>query len=80
MLNTILLTIIGKFVAGRQAGLSHKSSTNIGLTIVSRGEFLIIIANIGIVGGLLSVLKTFLALYVLSLSIIKGFAVITYRK
>ena len=34
---------IGNFVAGmiagRQAGLSHKASTNIGLTIVSRGEF-----------------------------------------
>ncbi|MBL3352812.1 cation/H(+) antiporter, partial [Klebsiella pneumoniae] len=67
-LGAVLLTIIGNFVAGmiagRQAGLSHKASTNIGLTIVSRGEFSIIMANIGIAGGLMSVLKPFSALYV----------------
>ncbi|WP_172451974.1 cation:proton antiporter, partial [Bacillus thuringiensis] len=66
-LGAVLLTIIGNFVAGmiagRQAGLSHKASTNIGLTIVSRGEFSIIMANIGIAGGLMSVLKPFSALY-----------------
>ena len=50
--------------------LSHKASTNIGLTIVSRGEFSIIMANIGIAGGLMSVLKPFSALYVLILSIL----------
>ncbi|WP_163093236.1 cation:proton antiporter [Bacillus cereus] len=73
-LGAVLLTIIGNFVAGmiagRQAGLSHKASTNIGLTIVSRGEFSIIMANIGIAGGLMSVLKPFSALYVLILSIL----------
>ncbi|WP_309567159.1 cation:proton antiporter, partial [Bacillus thuringiensis] len=64
-LGAVLLTIIGNFVAGmiagRQAGLFHKASTNIGLTIVSRGEFSIIMANIGMVGGLMSVLKPFSA-------------------
>ncbi|MEC3281948.1 cation:proton antiporter, partial [Bacillus cereus] len=73
-LGAVLLTIIGNFVAGmiagRQAGLSHKASTNIGLTIVSRGEFSIIMANIGMAGGLMSVLKPFSALYVLILSIL----------
>ena len=73
-LGAVLLTIIGNFIAGmiagRQAGLSHKASTNIGLTIVSRGEFSIIMANIGIAGGLMSVLKPFSALYVLILSIL----------
>ncbi|MDF9622530.1 cation:proton antiporter [Bacillus cereus] len=73
-LGAVLLTTIGNFVAGmiagRQAGLSHKASTNIGLTIVSRGEFSIIMANIGIAGGLMSVLKPFSALYVLILSIL----------
>lgn len=58
-------------IAGRQAGLSHKASTNIGLTIVSRGEFSIIMANIGIARlVLMSVLKPFSALYVLILSIL----------
>ena len=45
-LGAVFITIIGNFIAGmiagRRAGLSHKASTNIGLTIVSRGEFSII--------------------------------------
>lgn len=70
----VVLTILGNFIAGmiagRQAGLSHKASTNIGLTIVSRGEFSIIMANLGIAGGLMPVLKPFSALYVLILAIL----------
>lgn len=73
-LGAVLLTILGNFtagmIAGRRAGLSHKASTNIGLTIVSRGEFSIIMANLGIAGGLMSVLKPFSALYVLILAIL----------
>lgn len=42
-LGAAALTIAGNFVAGmisgRKAGLSHKASTNIGLTIMARGEF-----------------------------------------
>lgn len=70
----VILTIVGNFIAGmiagRRAGLSHKASSNIGLTIVSRGEFSIIMANIGIAGGLSANLKPFAALYVLILAII----------
>ncbi|AQZ46693.1 cation/H(+) antiporter [Paenibacillus larvae subsp. pulvifaciens] len=70
----VILTLIGNFfagmIAGRRAGLSHKASSNIGLTIVSRGEFSIIMANLGIAGGLMPVLKPFSALYVLSLAIL----------
>ncbi|MDT2045267.1 cation:proton antiporter [Priestia flexa] len=70
----VVLTIIGNFtagmIAGRRSGLSHKASTNIGLTIVSRGEFSIIMANIGIAGGLASILQPFAALYVLILAIL----------
>lgn len=73
-LGAVLLTIIGNFVAGmmagRRTGLSHKASSNIGLTIVSRGEFSIIMANLGIAGGLSSSLKPFAALYVLILAIL----------
>ncbi|MGP1908047.1 cation:proton antiporter [Metabacillus sp. JX24] len=73
-LGAVLLTILGNFIAGmiagRRAGLSHKASTNIGLTIVSRGEFSIIVANLGIAGGLTPMLKPFSALYVLILAII----------
>lgn len=73
-LGAVILTIIGNFIAGmisgRKAGLSHKASTNIGLTIVSRGEFSIIVANLGLAGGLLPILKPFTALYVLILAVL----------
>ncbi|MCI4136020.1 K(+)/H(+) antiporter subunit KhtU [Bacillus vallismortis] len=73
-LGAVILTILGNFiagmVAGRRAGLSHKASSNIGLTIVSRGEFSIIVANLGIAGGLSGTLKPFAALYVLILAIL----------
>lgn len=73
-LGAVILTILGNFiagmVAGRRAGLSHKASSNIGLTIVSRGEFSIIVANLGIVSGLSATLKPFAALYVLILAIL----------
>lgn len=73
-LGAVILTFPGNFiagmVAGRRAGLSHKASSNIGLTIVSRGEFSIIVANLGIAGGLSATLKPFAALYVLILAIL----------
>lgn len=73
-LGAVVITIIGNFVAGmiagRRSGLSHKASTNIGLTIVSRGEFSIIMANLGLAGGLMSILQPFSALYVLILAIL----------
>lgn len=73
-LGVVALTILGNFVAGmiagRRSGLSHKASVNIGLTIVSRGEFSIIVANLGIAGGLMPILKPFSALYVLILAIL----------
>jgi CPA2 family monovalent cation:H+ antiporter-2 len=73
-LGAVWLTLIGNFVAGmlagRSVGLSAKASANIGLTIISRGEFSIIVANLAKAGGLLSVLQPFAALYVLILSVL----------
>jgi CPA2 family monovalent cation:H+ antiporter-2 len=73
-LGAVAITLIGNFaagmLAGRSAGLSPKASSNIGLTIVSRGEFSIIMANLAKAGGLLTVLQPFAALYVLILSIL----------
>ncbi|WP_080840835.1 cation:proton antiporter [Cohnella massiliensis] len=70
----VIVTLIGNFaagmLAGRSAGLSPKSSTNIGLTIVSRGEFSIIVANLGKAGGLMAILQPFAALYVLILAVL----------
>jgi monovalent cation:H+ antiporter-2, CPA2 family len=73
-LGAVALTLVGNFAAGMLAGrstrLSPRASANIGLTIVSRGEFSIIMANLGRHGGLLPILQPFAALYVLLLAIL----------
>jgi len=73
-LGAVVVTLIGNFVAGmlagKSAGLSKKASVNIGLTIVSRGEFSIVMANLGKAGSLLPLLQPFAALYVLILAIL----------
>ena len=73
-LGAVVITILGNFVAGliagRKAGLTYKASSNIGLTIVSRGEFSIILANLAVMGNLMPVIKSFSALYVLILAIL----------
>jgi monovalent cation:H+ antiporter-2, CPA2 family len=73
-LGAVVLTVIGNVVAGilagRSAGLSPSASLNIGLTIVSRGEFSIILANLAKAGGLLPIIQPFAALYVLILAIL----------
>jgi CPA2 family monovalent cation:H+ antiporter-2 len=43
---------------------------NIGLTIVSRGEFSIVLASLAQSGGLLGIIQPFTAVYVLALSIL----------
>ena len=53
-----------------QCRLSFRASTNIRLTILSRGEFSIIMANLAQAGGLLAIVQPFAALYVLVLAIL----------
>ena len=67
---TIIVNLVSGMIAGKNAGLSHKASTNIGLTIMVRGEFTIIVANLGIAAGLMPLLKSFTAVYVLILAIV----------
>jgi len=73
-LAAVALTIAGNFVAGmiagKNAGLSNRASTNVGLTIVSRGEFSIIVASLAAAGGLAGIIQPFAALYVLILSVL----------
>lgn len=73
-LGAVVLTIFGNFIAGmlagRSAGLSPKSSANIGLTIMSRGEFSIVMANLAAAGGLMTLIQPFSALYVLILAVL----------
>jgi len=73
-LTAVILTLLGNIVsgvwAGRKASLSYRASLNIGLTIISRGEFSIILATLAKAGGLLASLQPFAALYVLILAIL----------
>ncbi|WP_172193979.1 MULTISPECIES: cation:proton antiporter [Saccharibacillus] len=76
-IGAVILTIIGNYtagmLAGRTANLSPKASSNVGLTIVSRGEFSIIMANLGAAGGLMAILQPFAAIYVLILAVLGPF-------
>jgi monovalent cation:H+ antiporter-2, CPA2 family len=74
VLGAVLVTVTGNllagYLAGRSARLTPAASVNIGLTIVSRGEFSIIMANVARAGGLLPVIQPFAALYVLILAVL----------
>jgi K+:H+ antiporter subunit KhtU len=67
---TILGNVIAGVLAGRSAKLSIPASLNTGLTIVSRGEFSIIMANLARAGELSPLLQPFAALYVLILAVL----------
>jgi len=68
-----IITIIGNVVSGyfaaRFAGLKTKTSFDIGFTLAARGEFSIIMANIGKAGGLDPIIQSFVVVYVLILAI-----------
>lgn len=74
VIGAVVVTLVGNVVAGilagRTSGLAFGPSLNVGLTIVSRGEFSIIMANVARQGGLLSLLQPFAALYVLILAVL----------
>jgi CPA2 family monovalent cation:H+ antiporter-2 len=67
-----LLSLVGVIVAGqlagRVAGHSGAKSFNVGLTLLGRGEFSIIVAKLAQAGNLAPLLQPFAALYVLLLA------------
>jgi CPA2 family monovalent cation:H+ antiporter-2 len=67
---TIFGNVLAGMIAGKSGGYDRWASLNVGLTVVSRGEFSIIMANIAKSGGLLPVLQPFAALYVLILAVV----------
>src|SRR6476659_8984581 len=71
-LGAALLSLAGVIVAGqlagRVAGHSGAKSFNVGLTLLGRGEFSIIVAKLAQAGGLAPLLQPFAALYVLLLA------------
>lgn len=66
---TIICNVASGYFATRFAGVKPKASFDIGFTLSARGEFSIIMANIGKAGALLPVIQSFVVVYVLILSI-----------
>jgi len=66
------LSLVGVLIAGqlagRAAGHSGATSLNVGLTLLGRGEFSIIVAKLAQAGGLVALIQPFAALYVLILA------------
>jgi CPA2 family monovalent cation:H+ antiporter-2 len=71
-LGAAALSLVGVIVAGQLAGRigghSRAKSVNVGLTLLGRGEFSIIVAKLAQAGGLVPLLQPFAALYVLILA------------
>lgn len=67
---TIICNVASGYFAARFSGLKKRNSVDIGFTLAARGEFSIIMANIGKAGKLLPVIQSFVVVYVLILSIV----------
>lgn len=67
---TIICNVASGYFAAHFAKMKPRTSFDIGLTLSARGEFSIIMANIGKAGGLLPILQSFVVVYVLILSIV----------
>lgn len=66
---TVLLNLVAGLVAARMHGFGRDETANIALTILSRGEFSLILASLAIDAGLDARLAPFVAGYVLVLAI-----------
>lgn len=67
---TVFVNVAAGYFATKSAGLKSRNSVDIGFVLSSRGEFSIIMANIGKAAGLLPILQSFVVVYVLVLSAI----------
>jgi monovalent cation:H+ antiporter-2, CPA2 family len=69
----VVLTVIGNLVAGvvaaRIQGFGPQEAANIGLSVLARGEFSLILASLAVVAGLDGRLGPFAAAYVLVLAV-----------
>ena len=66
---TIVLNLVAGTIGARMHGFGRREATNVGLTLVGRGEFSLILATFAIAAGLDPRIGPFVALYVLVLAI-----------
>jgi K+:H+ antiporter subunit KhtU len=67
---SIVLNLMAGLIAARLYRFGRREAANIGLTVLGRGEFSLIIATLAAAAGLDSRIGPFVALYVLALAII----------
>ena len=70
VLLSVVLNVLAGVIAARVEGLDKVAAANVGLTILGRGEFSLILATLGVTAGLDERLGPFVALYVLVLAIV----------
>jgi CPA2 family monovalent cation:H+ antiporter-2 len=67
---TLVVNLTAGLVTARLFGFNQRGAVNVGLTILGRGEFSLILATLAIAAGLDPRIGPFLALYVLILAIV----------
>ncbi len=67
---SVVLNVTAGVVAARLQGFSRTAAANIGLTILGRGEFSLILATLAVAAGLDERIGPFVALYVLVLAVL----------
>lgn len=70
VLLTLVLNVVAGLVTARLYALNQRSAANIGLSVLGRGEFSLILASLGVAAGLDGRLGPFVALYVLVLAVV----------
>lgn len=67
---TLVVNLTAGVITARLFGYNQRGAVNVGLTILGRGEFSLILATLAIAAGLNSRIGPFVALYVLILAIV----------
>ncbi|MGQ0617798.1 MAG: cation:proton antiporter [Acidimicrobiia bacterium] len=67
---SFVLNVLAGVIAARAHGFKRSAAANIGLTILGRGEFSLILASLAVAAGLDARIGPFVALYVLVLAVV----------
>ncbi|MFB6393015.1 cation:proton antiporter [Polymorphospora lycopeni] len=70
VLVTIVVNVIAGMIAGSLFGFNQRGAANVGLTVLGRGEFSLILATLALAAGLDPRIGPFVALYVLVLAVL----------
>lgn len=67
---TIVLNVVAGLVGAKVYGFGRREAANVGLSLLGRGEFSLILASFALAAGLDDRIPPFVALYVLMLAIL----------